>query len=80
MLKVRSRQLPVSEYWSTDRLYSPVFHEITPKNRFNLLMSMLHFCNNDRQPEGDSYSTFQKLIQLLEGSLQRHFCHSGTYI
>jgi len=32
MLMVRNKNLPVSEYWSTDRLLcSPIFREITPK-------------------------------------------------
>jgi len=54
MLMVRNKKFPVSEYWSTDRLLcSPIFHEITPTNNFSLLMSMLHFCNNEKQPEGD---------------------------
>jgi len=52
---VRNKKLPVSEYWSTDRLCSPIFHEITPTNNISLLMSMLHFCNDEKQPEGDIY-------------------------
>jgi hypothetical protein len=54
MLMVRNQKVSVSEYWSTDRLLcSPIFHEIISKNRFDLLMSMLHFCNNEKQPEND---------------------------
>jgi hypothetical protein len=26
-----------------------------------------------------SYPEFEKLVYILEGSLQRHFCHSETY-
>lgn len=51
---VRHKKLPVSKYWSTDRLLcSAILHKITPKKGFNLLVSMLHFCNNEKQPEGD---------------------------
>lgn len=78
---LETKKLPVSVFWSTNRsLRSSVYHEITPKNRFNLFLSMLHFCNNEKQPEGASYSTFQKLIQLLEGSLPFRNLYMGEQL
>ena len=74
MLMVRNKKLPVSEYWSTDRfLCSPIFHEITPKNRFNLLMSMLHFCNNEKQPEGDKLFKISKINSVIRGKFEEAF-------
>lgn len=66
MLMVRNQKISVSEYWSTDRLLcSPIFHEIISKNRFDLLMSMLHFCNNEKQPENDKLFKIAKVSSLI---------------
>lgn len=74
MLMVRNQNLSVSEYWSTDRfLCSPIFHEIISKNRFDLLMSMLHFCNNEKQPEGDKLFKISKLSSLIRGKFEAAF-------
>jgi hypothetical protein len=71
---VRNKKIPVSEYWSTDRLLcSPIFHVITHKNRFNLLMSMLHFCNNEKQSEGDKLFKISKINSVIRGKFAESF-------
>jgi hypothetical protein len=74
MLMVRNQKVSVSEYWSTDRLLcSPIFHEIISKNRFDLLMSMLHFCNSERQPEGDKLFKIAKVSSIIRQKFREAF-------
>jgi len=50
MLMARNKKLDISEYWSTDPLlYSPIFGKIMSRNRFQLLLRYIHFCNNNNQ-------------------------------
>lgn len=72
MLVVRNKKLPVSEYWSTD-ICSPILREISPKNRFNLFMSMLHFCNNEKQPEGDKLFKISKINSVIRAKFAEAF-------
>lgn len=74
MLMVRNQKVSVSEYWSTDRLLcSPIFHEIISKNRFDLLMSMLHFCNNERQPESDKLFKIANVSTIIRQKFKEAF-------
>uniref|UniRef100_A0A2H8TWM1 PiggyBac transposable element-derived protein 4 n=1 Tax=Melanaphis sacchari TaxID=742174 RepID=A0A2H8TWM1_9HEMI len=50
ILMSRNKKLDIKDYWSTDPLLSsPIFRQITSRNKYLLLLQMLHFCNNDNQ-------------------------------
>lgn len=50
MLMARNKKLKTADYWSTDPLlYSPIFGKTMSRNRFQLLLRYIHFCNNNNQ-------------------------------
>lgn len=54
MLMARIKKLELNEYWTTDPLLAtPIFNKIMSRDRYLLLLRMLHFCCNDNQISGD---------------------------
>lgn len=54
MLMARNKKLEINEYWSTDPLLmSPIFNKILSRDKYLLILRMLHFCNNENQISGD---------------------------
>lgn len=50
MLMARNKKLEISEYWSNNPLlHSPIFGKSMSRNRFQLLLRYIHFCNNENQ-------------------------------
>ena len=44
----------MDDYWSTDEVFSmPFFRTVMKRQRFCLILSFLHLCNNDNQPGRD---------------------------
>jgi len=44
----------IAQYWSKNPLYStPLFGSVMSRNRFQILLSMLHFSDNTQQPSRD---------------------------
>ena len=60
----------VPMYWSQDGLYSTlIFSQIMSRTRFNLLMKVLHFNNNedpDFDPEDEERDCLHKLRPLID--------------
>lgn len=54
ILMARNKKLEIKEYWSTDPLLNtPIFGQIMSRDRYLLLLQMIHFCNNENQKTGD---------------------------
>ncbi|KAI5696544.1 hypothetical protein M8J75_014309 [Diaphorina citri] len=54
----------VRDYWSTNRLFSNEVSKEMSRNKFELIMCMLHFGDNDTQ-EGDLLYKIQHLLEKL---------------
>ena len=53
-------------------LHSPVYSEIMSRDRFLLLLSLLHFSNNEEQPPGDRLFKIQKILDMFRQNFQRN--------
>lgn len=63
LIMARNRHLTIQEHWSTDSLlHAPIFGEVMPRDRYILLLSMLHFCNNNLQNNADKLFKIRLVI------------------
>lgn len=60
----------ISDYWKSTRIKTSQMGKIMSLNRFQLLLSMLHFSNNEDAPIGDRLFKVQNLIDLLTENFQ----------
>lgn len=66
---VRLGSLP--DYWATKGIYRlDLPRSIMSRNRFQLLLSMLHFNNNEEIQPGDRLAKIQRLIDILQRKYQ----------
>lgn len=57
----------IADYWSRQRLYkNEVAGNVMSRNRFELLLSMWHFSNNEECPSGDRIFKLSPLMKMLE--------------
>jgi len=77
MLMARNKKLNISDYWSTDPLlYSPIFGKIMSRNRFQLLLRYIHFCNNTNQVTNDrlfkiDMVRYKEQFQICYGAISK---------
>nr|CAI5836253.1 unnamed protein product [Callosobruchus analis] len=56
----------LEKYWSNDELFhTSIIPRIMPRNRFQLLLRMWHFSNNEDCPEGDRLYKIKPLLDAL---------------
>ncbi|XP_025425482.1 piggyBac transposable element-derived protein 4-like [Sipha flava] len=55
----------ISNYWSTNKLYNSYISSYMSRNRFELLLSMLHVSDNSKARPDDRLYKIQPLIDLL---------------
>lgn len=57
------RKLTLNKYWSKDTLLAtPVFGKIMSRDRYLILLRMLHFCNNDVAHDGDRLIKIRRIV------------------
>ena len=62
------------DYWSNDPIYKNGISEVMNRNRFELLLSMFHLCNNEEQtPMSDRVFKLQKFLILLQRKYQTSY-------
>lgn len=67
---VKLSSLP--DYWAYDGIYKQhIPPSIMSRNRFQMLLSMLHFRNNESIQKGDRLAKIQPLLTLLEKKFQQ---------
>ena len=72
LLMSRNKKLRLSEYWSRDKLLkTDIFSEIMRRDRYLILLKMLHFVDNTQQ----SSDRLQK-ISSISSRLQKSFKNS----
>lgn len=66
MLMTRNKKLEIAEYWSTDPyLHSPIFGQLMSRNRYQILLRFIHFCNNENQIPNDSLFKIDMVLQSI---------------
>lgn len=74
MLMVRAKKLAISDYWSTDSLIAtPQFSEYMSRDRYLLLLRLLHFSDNNNQPEGDRLYKMRPIVDHLRKTFSEVF-------
>lgn len=74
LLMTRVKKLTVAEYWSTDPLLStPQFSDLMSRDRYLLLLRLLHFCDNTNQPQGDKLYKLKPVIETLRSKFSEVF-------
>lgn len=66
------RKPAIAHYWSKDPLYStPIFGTVMSRNRFQILLSMLHYNDNTQAPVGPNRDRMYKLRPILDHLFER---------
>lgn len=64
----------IEEYWSTAPLLSNhVASNVMPRNRFQLLLSCLHFNDNCAADSTDRLHKIRPIVDELQTNFQRHY-------
>lgn len=67
ILMARNKKLDIHEYWSTNKLlHQPIFGKIMPRDRYLLLLRLIHFCDNSQQIKGDRLYKIQMVITDIQ--------------
>ncbi|XP_050509345.1 piggyBac transposable element-derived protein 4-like [Diabrotica virgifera virgifera] len=70
-LMPRVKKLRLSEYWSTNTLLStPAFSELMSRDRFFLILRMLHFSDNNLPKNGDSLVKIRAVIDHVRDAFR----------
>ena len=71
LVKLRS----LENCWSKKRIYQQAIPtSVLSRNRFQLLLSMIHFSDNATTQDGDRLAKIQPLIDILESNFKNMFC------
>jgi hypothetical protein len=74
MLMVRIKKLTILDYWSTDPLLAtPQFSDFMSRDRYLLLLRLLHFSDNNNQPEGDRLYKIKPITDHLRTKFSEVF-------
>ncbi|KFM73599.1 PiggyBac transposable element-derived protein 4, partial [Stegodyphus mimosarum] len=88
MLMSRMKNMSFVEFWSKDSLLSTsVFGDVMAKDRYLLLLRMLHFCDNSQPGSEDRFFKIQYIVQRLQECFrsafhpfQKFYCEGNTLI
>ncbi|CAH1982586.1 unnamed protein product [Acanthoscelides obtectus] len=70
----------IKDYWSRDPIFKTEFASIVmPRNRFEILLRMIHFANNDECREGDRLHKIQGLVDKLVQNFEALY-HPGESV
>ena len=65
----------LENYWSKKRIYQQAIPtSVLSRNRFQLLLSMIHFSHNATAQDGDRLAKILPLIDILESNFKNMFC------
>jgi hypothetical protein len=74
MLMVRAKKLTISDYWSTDPpLVTPQFSDYMSRNRYLVLIRLLHFNDNNLPTEGDKLYKLRPVTDHLTAKFGKVF-------
>nr|CAI5844778.1 unnamed protein product [Callosobruchus analis] len=74
------RMPSLEKYWSNDELFHiSIIPRIMPRNRFQLLLRMWHFSNNEDCPEGDRLYKIKPLLDALVNNFQAIYTPGRTF-
>lgn len=64
----------LADYWSTDPMIAQSLpRTVMPRNRFEILLRMVHFSNNENQRPGDRLFKIRELVDTLNHNFETHY-------
>ncbi|XP_050499979.1 piggyBac transposable element-derived protein 4-like, partial [Diabrotica virgifera virgifera] len=73
-LAARHRKNKLVENWSTDELlYTPIFGKVMSRNRFQIILRMLHFADNAQQIKGHSFHKLRGIFEKIKNTFAQRF-------
>lgn len=64
----------ITSYWSNKHIYKNILApSVMSRNRFELLLRLLHFSNNENMIPGDRLGKIKPLLDLLEVKYKNAF-------
>lgn len=64
----------IVDYWSNDEMLGQSFAKKTmSRNRFEVLLRMLHFSNNEEVPKNDRLGKIRRLVEILNQTFSIHY-------
>lgn len=73
-LIARNQKLSLNECWSKDVLLNtPIFSNTMLRDRYLLLLRLLHFCDNTQQEEGDRLYKLDAILNDLKHCFRENF-------
>ncbi|CAH1975477.1 unnamed protein product [Acanthoscelides obtectus] len=74
------RMPSLEKYWSTDELFQiSIIPKVMSRNRFQLLLRMWHFSDNNDCPEGDRLHKIKPLLDALVKKFQEIYTPGRTF-
>lgn len=74
MLISRNKKLKLNDCWSTDPLlHTPIFGKVMSRDRYLLLLRLLHFCNNEEQEQNNRLHKLEMIISELKQCFKNNF-------
>ncbi|UYV73241.1 hypothetical protein LAZ67_10002322 [Cordylochernes scorpioides] len=73
-LMTRNKKVSLKEYWSTNQLhFSPIFSKLMSRDRFFLILSVLHFNDNKTQIPGDKLHKLKPVVDHMKSAYKNAF-------
>lgn len=71
MLMARNKKLQIQDYWSTNEyLHQNIFGRLMSRDRYLLLLRLIHFCDNNQQIHGERLYKIQMVISEVKKNFQ----------
>ncbi|XP_022904015.2 piggyBac transposable element-derived protein 4-like [Onthophagus taurus] len=81
LLAARHRKNKLVENWSTDELlHTPIFGKVMSRNRFQMILRMLHFADNAEQIQGDSFHKLRRVFEKIKTSFAHNFSPFQNFV
>ncbi|UYV64107.1 hypothetical protein LAZ67_2006590 [Cordylochernes scorpioides] len=73
-LMTRNKKVSLKEYWSTNQLhFFPIFSKLMSRDRFFLILSVLHFNDNKTQIPGDKLHKLKPVVDHMKSAYKNTF-------
>lgn len=70
----RNKKLEIQDYWSMDPLsHQPIFAKYISCNKFQIILRMLHFSQNEDQVPGDRLAKLRMPLKEITKKFQRSY-------
>jgi len=71
LLMARNKKLDMKDNWSNDPLlHTPIFGKIMSRDRYLLILKMIHFCNNENQVSGNRLFKLDMVLDEVKANFK----------